>query len=210
MKPLRVPIGLRLGQVSRVVSRAFDDALDEAGGSLPVWLILLNLKIRRPANQRELAEAIGLREATLTHHLNAMDTRGLVTRRRDETNRRIHVVELTADGEAAFIRLQQAAVAFNARLCDGLAESDLDVLDSLLGRLSANAGGPADGAMPWAGLAERPSLRARPGQRAADRELRQQRHPALGPGPYHRHAACPHPLRARVQHRVGGFPERAV
>jgi MarR family transcriptional regulator for hemolysin len=155
MQPFRVPIGLRLGQAARVVSRAFDDALEEAGGSLPVWLILLNLKIRRPENQRELAEAVGVREATLTHHLNAMDTRGLITRRRDDSNRRIHVVELTEAGEAAFTRLQQAAVAFDTRLRDGLSESDLDTLDGLLGRLSANVGLTAEGAMPWAGLAER-------------------------------------------------------
>ena len=151
----RVPIGLRLNQVARTVGRAFDDALDEAGGSLPTWLILLNLKIRKPANQRELAEAVGVREATLTHHLNALDARGLITRTRDAANRRIHVVELTEAGEAAFTRLQQAAVAFDARLRAGLSEPDLDLLGDLLGRLAANAGGAeADDAPPWAGLAE--------------------------------------------------------
>ena len=66
----RVPIGLQLSQAARTVSRAFDAALDGAGGTLPVWLILLNLKIRTPGNQRELAEAVGVREATLTHHHN--------------------------------------------------------------------------------------------------------------------------------------------
>src|ERR1700683_1931541 len=122
MRPQGIPIGLQLGRASRGVSRAFDDALEEAGGTLPVWLILLNLTIHRPDNQRELAEAVGVREATLTHHLNAMDARGLITRRRDADNRRIHVVELTDDGEALFERLQQAAVAFDTRLRNGLAE----------------------------------------------------------------------------------------
>jgi MarR family transcriptional regulator for hemolysin len=149
-----VPIGLRLGQTARTVGRAFDDALEEAGGSLPTWLILLNLKIRRPANQRELAEAVGIREATLTHHLNAMDASGLITRTRDSANRRIHVVELTEAGETAFGRLQQAAVAFDARLRAGLAEADLDHLSRLLGQLAANVG-DQDGTSPWAGLAER-------------------------------------------------------
>jgi MarR family transcriptional regulator, transcriptional regulator for hemolysin len=150
----RVPIGLRLSQAARTVGRAFDDALDEAGGSLPTWLILLNLKIRKPANQRELAEAVGVREATLTHHLNALDARGLITRKRDAANRRIHVVALTEDGEATFIRLQQAAVAFDARLRAGLSEPDLDLLADLLARLAANAGGTEADAPPWAGLAE--------------------------------------------------------
>ena len=152
----RVPIGLRLNQAARAVGRAFEEALEEAGGTLPTWLILLNLTIRKPANQRELAEAVGIREATLTHHLNALDARGLITRTRDTANRRIHVVELTEAGQAAFARLQQAAVAFDARLRAGLADADLDQLGDLLGRLTANVGGAEghDGAMPWAGLAE--------------------------------------------------------
>src|SRR6202522_1750210 len=110
--PFPLPIGLRLAQVARVVERAFDEALGEAGGTLPVWLILLNLKIRKPANQRELAEAVGVREATLTHHLNAMDVRGLVTRTRDAANRRVQVVALTAVGEATFVRRPGTRVPF--------------------------------------------------------------------------------------------------
>src|SRR5579875_3545306 len=111
-----VPIGLRLNQTARVVERAFDEALAAAGGTLPVWLILLNLKVRKPANQRELAEAVGVREATLTHHLTAMDTRGLITRTRDTANRRVQVVALTEAGEAAFVRLRETAITFDATL----------------------------------------------------------------------------------------------
>ena len=149
--PFPLPIGLQLTQAARVVERAFDEALGEAGGTLPVWLILLNLKIGKPANQRELAEAVGVREATLTHHLNAMDARGLVTRTRDAANRRIHVVALTEAGEAAFERLRDTAIAFDARLRAGLDDTDLATLAALLGRLAGNAG--AGGvAPPWAGL----------------------------------------------------------
>ena len=152
-EPSRVPIGLRLNQAARTVERAFDEALAEAGGTLPVWLILLNLKVRAPSNQRELAGAVGVREATLTHHLNAMDARGLITRARDAANRRVQVVTLTGEGEAAFLRLRDAAVAFDARLRAGLSDGDLDALDDLLSRLAANAGGAPE-RPPWAGLAD--------------------------------------------------------
>ncbi len=155
-EPFPVPIGLRLNQAARAVERAFDDALAKAGGTLPVWLVLLNLKIHRPANQRELAEAVGIREATLTHHLNAMDARGLITRTRDTANRRIQLVTLTEAGEAAFLRLREAALAFDTRLRTGLADADVAQLAALLGRLAANAGAPAGHAPPWAGLAARP------------------------------------------------------
>ena len=93
-------------------------------------------------------------EATLTHHLNALDSRGLITRRRDAGNRRIHVVELTEDGEAAFVRLPQAAVASDARLRDGFADAELDALGNQLNRLSVNVGEPPGERPPWTGLAE--------------------------------------------------------
>lgn len=153
--PFRTPIGLRLSQAARVVERAFDDALAEAGGTLPAWLILLNLKIGKPGNQRELAEAVGIREATLTHHLNGMDERGLITRTREPGNRRVQVVRLTERGEAAFRRLREAAIAFNATLQAGLTDADLDQLEALLSKLSANVRGPAPEGPPWKGLAEK-------------------------------------------------------
>jgi MarR family transcriptional regulator, transcriptional regulator for hemolysin len=153
--PFPLPIGLRLTQAARAVERAFDDALGAAGGTLPVWLILLNLKIHKPANQRELADAVGVREATLTHHLNAMDARGLVTRTREASNRRVQVVALTEAGEAAFLRLREAAMAFDATLRAGLADADLETLSTLLGHLAANVGAD-EAAPPWAGGAARP------------------------------------------------------
>ena len=149
MRPARTPIGLELARAARTVSRAFDDALAGAGGSLPAWLVLLNLKTRQVSSQRELAEAVGVREATLTHHLNAMESQGLVTRTRDPGNRRIHVVELTPAGEAAFVRLAEAATAFDRRLRDGLGDADLDVLATVLGRLAANVAGERGPTGPW-------------------------------------------------------------
>jgi MarR family transcriptional regulator, transcriptional regulator for hemolysin len=112
-RPAHQPLGLHLARVSRTVSRAFDDVLAEAGGSLPVWLVLISLKSGQLASQRELAEAVGLQGATLTHHLNAMEPAGLVTRRRDPANRRLHLVELTPAGDELFFRLRDAATAFD-------------------------------------------------------------------------------------------------
>ena len=137
-RPARPPIGLHLARTARSVSRAFDDALAQAGGSVPVWLVLISLKSQPVRNQRELAEAVGVREATLTHHLNSMDEQGLITRRRDPANRRVHLVELTEAGEAAFQRLRGVATAFDQRLRAGLSGDEVSQLEALLDRLAAN------------------------------------------------------------------------
>jgi MarR family transcriptional regulator for hemolysin len=72
-----------------------------------------------------------------------MESAGLVTRRRDPQNRRLHVVQLTADGEALFPRLRAAATAFDRQLRAGLTESETGQLESLLARLRDNVGAEA-------------------------------------------------------------------
>src|ERR687884_751538 len=101
--PPHAPIGRHLAQVAKVVNRAFDDALAGAGGSLPVWLVLIALKSRQSANQRQLADAVGIQGPTLTHHLNAMESAGLLTRRRDPGNRRGPLRGLTPTAGPGFL-----------------------------------------------------------------------------------------------------------
>jgi MarR family transcriptional regulator for hemolysin len=137
MRPEVTPIGLHLTSTSRLVARAFDDALAEAGGSLPVWLVLLHLTINRDANQRRLAQAVGVTQATLTHHLGSMEKAGLIARSRDPSNRRNHVIKLTSQGEAKFLTLAAAARDFDARLRGNMSAADLETLRTLLDRLSA-------------------------------------------------------------------------
>jgi MarR family transcriptional regulator for hemolysin len=129
---------MELAGVARDVGRAFDAALARAGGSRPMWLVLLSLKSRPTANQRELAAAVGIQDATLTHHLNGMEADGLLTRRRDPANRRVHLVELTEAGDAAFRRLRTVAQHYDTRLRTGFSDSELETLRGLLGKLRDN------------------------------------------------------------------------
>jgi MarR family transcriptional regulator, transcriptional regulator for hemolysin len=127
------------------VSRAFDDALADAGGSRPTWLVLVSLKNFPLASQRELAEAIGIRGPTLTHHLDVMESAGLVTRQRDPGNRRVHLVTLTSAGDALFVRLRDAVTAFDQQLRRGISPRDVAQVERLLGRLRDNVTGTGTG-----------------------------------------------------------------
>ncbi len=137
--PDKAPIGLAVNRAAKALNRAFDAALAAAGGSQPVWLILLALRTQPQRTQRELAQILDIREATLTHHLNAMERDGLITRRRNPDNRRIHQVEMTNEGAAAFGRLRTAAIAFDERLREGIPEERLDALVGTLNLLVENA-----------------------------------------------------------------------
>ena len=104
-----------------------------------MWLVVTTLQRGGHARQRDIAEAIGIEDATLTHHLNRMEQAGLVVRRREATNRRNQVVELTPDGEALFERMLATVVAFDKRLRRGITKDELDQLTVLLERLRDNA-----------------------------------------------------------------------
>lgn len=136
--PAAEPIGLHLTRVAKLVSKSFDAALAEAGGSLPMWVVLLSLQDGPRRAQRELAASIGIEGATLTYHLNRMEADGLLERRRDPANRRVHLVELTDAGRETFRRLLHVVVAFDARLRDGLSGTEVDTLATLLDRLQTN------------------------------------------------------------------------
>jgi MarR family transcriptional regulator for hemolysin len=137
-RPRAEPIGRQLTRAAKVLSRAFEEELARAGGSLPTWLILLSLKSRSWRTQRELAEALGIEGPTLTHHLAGLERTGLVRRTRDPGNRRVQRVELTEAGDATFHRLRRAASSFDQRLRSGLDDREIQELRELLARLLSN------------------------------------------------------------------------
>ena len=137
-RPKFEPIGLHVQRVAKALNRAFEDELAAAGGSLPTWLILLSLKSGRPETQRELAAAVGIQGATMTHHLDSLEKAGLVSRTRDPSNRRVQRVELTPEGDDVFDRLRKVAVKFDQRLRTGLSDEELATIAAVLDKLDAN------------------------------------------------------------------------
>lgn len=136
--PQTMPLGLRLTRSAKIVERAFNDALAEAGGSAPMWTILIACKSGGGRNQNELAASIGIRGATLTHHLDTMEDRELLRRRRDPANRRVHLIELTAAGEQMFHRLRDVADRFDTALRRGVDAAGQDAFETVLDTLVTN------------------------------------------------------------------------
>ena len=112
----------------------------DAGGSVPTWQVLLLVRSQQWGSQSELARAMGVTQATLTHHLNALERDGLVKRWREPGDRRAQQVELTPEGEATFNRLRGVAVAHDKRLRSILSEQEAERLGALLDKLAAGVG----------------------------------------------------------------------
>jgi MarR family transcriptional regulator for hemolysin len=136
--PAVEPVGRALSSSAKVLSRAFERELAQAGGSQPVWLVLLALKQQRWRTQQDLAGAVGIEGPTLTHHLDGLEKAGLIDRSRDPADRRAVRVELTDAGDKLFHRLAKAAIGFDERLRAGLSDEELEDFRRVLARLRGN------------------------------------------------------------------------
>ena len=135
-------LGMTLWETTQAVNKAFERRLDAAGGNRAVWFIFLALARGSDPTQRDLARTVGLTDATLTHHLTALEQRGLVTRTRDDHDRRVLRIAFTPEGQASFERMRDEAVAYDEVLRAALGD-DVDLVFSALQRLAAAAEDPA-------------------------------------------------------------------
>jgi MarR family transcriptional regulator, transcriptional regulator for hemolysin len=133
------PVGRALNSAAKSIARAFSDELAAAGGSMPVWLVLVALKQGHFRTQQEIATAAGIEGPTLTHHLDALERGGFIVRTRGTADRRLVRVELTPQGEALFEQLREAAERFDRGLRAGISAEELQSFRDVLGRLRANA-----------------------------------------------------------------------
>jgi MarR family transcriptional regulator, transcriptional regulator for hemolysin len=131
-----MPIGLQLARTARSVSSEFERVMADAGGSASIWQVLLLVRSGQWGTQSNLAKAMGVTGATMTHHLNALEAQGLVRRWREESNKRVQQVELTKAGTAMFDRLREVAMKHDLRLRSRLSAKEVDQLSRLLHKLA--------------------------------------------------------------------------
>jgi MarR family transcriptional regulator for hemolysin len=103
--------------------------------------VLLLVRTQSWGTQSELAEELGITGATVTHHLNALERKGLVRRWREDSNRRVQRVELTEEGVELFDRLRAVANRHDKLLRSQLSDDEVKQLGELLGRLAAGVQG---------------------------------------------------------------------
>src|ERR1700757_2589624 len=91
------PLGRRLVFLGKQLQRRFEGVLADQGTTLPTWSVLRYVAMHPHPSQVELATMIGIEGPTLTRHLDRLCAEGLVTRTRDESDRRIVRVALTPE-----------------------------------------------------------------------------------------------------------------
>jgi DNA-binding MarR family transcriptional regulator len=93
-------------------------------------------------SQQALAEALAVDPSVLVAILNDLERAGLAERRRDPADRRRHIVEITAAGNQALARAQDAVSAVERELFSDLDEDELVTLRNLLARVRTSPNDP--------------------------------------------------------------------
>jgi len=133
-KSLEQEAFLLLQRTTSELAEIGDQVLTTAGLSAPQYNVL---RILRGAGAKglacgEISERLITRDADITRLLDRMEKRGLVSRRRDETDRRVITTRITSAGLALLARLDAPVNATHREQLGHLTKQQLRALIELL------------------------------------------------------------------------------
>lgn len=104
------------------------------GMTLRQLMLLSYLRAGAPALQQQLCESLWLDPNNCVLLLNELEEMGYIERRRDPTDRRRHMVDITDTGRRALERGERAQESLEEQILAGLSEPDRTKLRALLAR----------------------------------------------------------------------------
>jgi MarR family transcriptional regulator, transcriptional regulator for hemolysin len=140
------PLGRQLVFTAKAMREAFEATLVRAGGSLGSWMVMSAIAEVHGMTQAALASHAHLEGATITHHVDRLESAGLVRRVLDPADRRVRRLELTPAGVELHARMMTAAIELQTTLMAGLRRDEKEVMARCLELIQANldaSGAPA-------------------------------------------------------------------
>lgn len=118
--PLESSVGYQLRMANRAVQRYLQSQIEPYGVTLGMWYFLRALWLEDGLTQRELSQRIGTMEPTTLSALATMERSGLITRERDQQDRRKLCVRLTERGRSLQSKLIPCANEVIERATSGM------------------------------------------------------------------------------------------
>ena len=134
-------IGYTLHDVARLLRTYADQRARDMSTTRAQWAVLARLQRREGASQTELACILDLTPITVVRLIDKLDAVGLVERRPDAHDRRIHRLYLTEKAVPALERIGQLSERIMDQALAGLDEPSLAALQASLDRIKSNLKG---------------------------------------------------------------------
>ena len=138
--PFDNSIGYQIRITHRMVQRYLQSKIEPHGVTLGMWYFLRALWHEDGLTQRELSRRLGTMEPTTLTAIATMEKAGLVTRVRNETDRRKLNVFLTEKGHALKPLLLPLAVEVVHNATDGFSPAEVRQFLRFLGAIQQNVG----------------------------------------------------------------------
>lgn len=129
-----------LAQLGAFAAARFAERIAELDLTPPQTGLIRAIAADPGQSQQALARLLGTPPSRLVALVDGLDERGLVERRRNSTDRRLHALHLTEAGRALLGRIATLARAHDDAMCAGLDADERAHLRALLGRLADGHG----------------------------------------------------------------------
>ena len=126
-----------IARVARAVRQRVEQTLAPLGLRERHVVALSYLSSHGPTAQQTFADRLSMDASSTVCLLNELDDHGLVVRRRDSSDRRRAVIDLSPQGELALVEVNRVLQAVEDEILAGLDAGERTMLHGLLARLSA-------------------------------------------------------------------------
>jgi MarR family transcriptional regulator, transcriptional regulator for hemolysin len=124
--------------VARQLRISFDQRVERSGFTRASWSLIAAVARNPGATQRQIAEALEVREITAGRLIDRLCEEGTLQRRENPEDRRAYCVYVTPASQPLLDKLDEAAKLHEAEIFAGFETRDLDRLDELLEAIARN------------------------------------------------------------------------
>jgi DNA-binding MarR family transcriptional regulator len=136
-------LGLLLARHGQFVNLQIRQAMADTGLTPRHREVLIELSERGATSQQALLETLSVDPSVLVGILNDLERQGLAERRRDPTDRRRHIVEMSGKGCDVLRAIETAVSQAEAQLFADLDDAEREQLHTLLNRVRTVPDDPA-------------------------------------------------------------------
>jgi MarR family transcriptional regulator for hemolysin len=132
------PLGFLLHEVARLLRRRFEQNARGSGLTRSQWQVLATLANNEGINQSGLAELLEIEPITLCRIVDKLQTRGLIERHPDPSDRRVWLLHLNSAARPKLSQLRRLGEVTRGEALAEVPEADTERLLKTLQTLKAN------------------------------------------------------------------------
>jgi MarR family transcriptional regulator for hemolysin len=137
-------LGFLLHEVARLLRRRFEQNARDSGLTRSQWQVLAYLSNNEGINQSGLADLLGIEPITLGRIIDKLQTRGLIERHPDQSDRRVWLLYLTSAARPKLSQLRRLGEITRGEALVDVPEADTERLLNTLQTLKANLADACD------------------------------------------------------------------